>query len=339
MHAMVDGLRVSYTDEGQGIPLLLVHGFPLDRGVWQKQVDAFKHSYRVIAPDLRGFGESKASTGAVSMSCFAKDLYGLLQHLGCGPVILVGHSMGGYVALAFAKAYPKLLRGLVLVGTKAGADAPEVAATRRSTAERVRAHGCSLVVDAMAPKMLAPGNTDLAMAASVRGFMSTATTEGVIGALQGMAERPDAAHWLGLTRVPTLVVVGAEDTIIPPGESETLARITPGAQLKVISHAGHLVAFEQPDAFNSVLKDWLGWGSTLKTLVKFGEGAKTMPPERPNAPRVAEFPSGGLAPSWAQPILRAAAWMIQRRDSPSVKALQPGSQATTDLPSLNNESR
>ena len=257
MRATVNGIQLAYTDEGEGVPLVFVHGFPLNRGTWSKQVDAFKTSRRVIAPDLRGLGESEASAGPVTMSRFAEDLYELLKHLGTGPVILVGHSMGGYVALAFAKAYSQTLQGLVLVGTKAGADTPEAAAARRATAEKVRAAGASVVVNAMAPKMLSASNTDVAMAAAVRGFMAPSKPEGIIGALLGMAERPDAGAWLGKIRVPTLVISGTDDTIIPPSESGMLAKAIPGAQLKFIPGAGHLVAFEQAEAFNTALGNWL----------------------------------------------------------------------------------
>jgi len=260
MLANVNGIQIAYTDEREGLPLLFIHGFPLSRGVWSHQVEAFKSRHRVIAPDLRGFGESHSSAGPISMGRFADDISVLIQQLGAGPVILAGHSMGGYIALAFAKAYPKLLRGLVLVGTKAGADSVEVAKARRATAEAVRLKGVSVVVDAMAPKMLAASNTDELMAATVRGFMASATPEGVMGALLGMAERPDMSGYLGGIRVPTLVIVGSDDTVIPPIESEALAKSIPEAQMKVIPHAGHLVAWEQPEAFNAAMGDWLAWG-------------------------------------------------------------------------------
>jgi pimeloyl-ACP methyl ester carboxylesterase len=235
----------------------------LNRAVWSKQVAAFKPNYRVIAPDLRGFGETEARPGPVSMHQFAEDLNALLQHLGTGPAILVGHSMGGYVALAFAKAFPKALRALVLVGTKGGADSPPAVAARRALAEKVRTEGGSVVVDAMAPKMLSASHTDEAMVASVRAFMKPATPEGIISALQGMSERPDAGPWLGKIRVRTLVISGADDLIIPPSESETLMMAIPSAQLKILPEAGHLVAFEQAEAFNDALRDWLAWGSNL----------------------------------------------------------------------------
>lgn len=260
MRARVNGIQMAYTDEGGGVPLLFVHGFPLCRGAWSKQVEAFKTRHRVIVPDLRGLGESEATAGPVPMSLFAEDLHALLHHLDSadtGPIILVGHSMGGYVALAFAKAYPQALRALVLVGTKAGADTAAAAAARRATAEKVRMEGSSVVVDAMAAKMLSTGNSDQAMAAAVRGLMAPSKPEGVIGALLGMAERPDAGPWLGMIRVPTLVITGLDDTLIPPSESEFLAQAIPDAHLRLIPNAGHLVAFEQAEAFNSALGSWL----------------------------------------------------------------------------------
>jgi pimeloyl-ACP methyl ester carboxylesterase len=257
MFKEINGIQIAYGDAGEGAPLLFVHGFPLNRGAWSKQVASFKAHHRVITPDLRGLGESASSPGPVAMSRFAEDLYALMQRLATGPVVLVGHSMGGYVALAFAKAYPKALRGLVLVGTKAGKDSPEAAAARRATAEKVRAEGVSVVVDAMAPKMLSPGHDDPAMIASVRGFMAGSRPEGVIGALQGMADRPDATAWLEQIRVPTLVITGADDAIIPPSESAALAGAIPGAKLQSIPKAGHLVAFEQAEAFNAGLSNWL----------------------------------------------------------------------------------
>lgn len=259
MQTSINGLTLSYADEGSGLPLLFVHGFPLSRGAWQKQLEALRSSYRVLAPDLRGFGESEGKPGATSMADFAADLHKLLQQLQTGPVVLIGHSMGGYVALAFARQSPQMLCGLVLVGTKAGADTPEAAAGRRATGEKVRAEGVKVVVEAMAPKMCAASNNDAKMAEEARALMASATTEGVIPALLGMAERGDSTSMLDAIRVPTLVVTGAEDTLIPPAESEKLARAIPGAQLSVIPRAGHLVACEQPEAFNRALINWLGF--------------------------------------------------------------------------------
>jgi 3-oxoadipate enol-lactonase len=257
MQMTVNDVTIGYTDEGRGVPLLFVHGFPLSRGAWQKQIDAFRSSYRVIAPDLRGFGESQAGMGPVTMAQYADDLHALLQQLTTGPVVLIGHSMSGYVSFAFLRQYPTMVRGLVLVGTKAGKDTPEAAASRRATADKVQAKGVEVVIEAMAPKMLAADNHDQAMAEQVRGFMSPSKPAGVIGALLGMAERPDATAELARISVPTLVITGADDVLIPPTESEKLAQAIPGSQLNIIPHAGHLVAFEQADKFNHVFEEWL----------------------------------------------------------------------------------
>jgi pimeloyl-ACP methyl ester carboxylesterase len=195
MRATVNGIQIAYTDEGKGLPILFLHDFPLSRGAWSKQVDEFKTRFRVIAPDLRGFGESEASAGPVPIHRFVEDLHALMEHLVTGPVILAGHAMGGLVALAFASAFPRFIRGLVLVGMTAGLESPEV------------------------EKQVAN------------------------------------------LRVPILVIAGSEDTLVPPAETEALARLIPGAQLNLIPRAGHLVAIEQAAAFNEVMRNWLAWGS------------------------------------------------------------------------------
>ncbi len=217
-------ISLRYTDAGRGLPLVFLHGFPLSRGVWQKQIEGFRESYRVIAPDLRGLGDSETQPGPATMAQCAADLRALLEQLATGPMVLIGHSMGGYVALAFARQFPEKLRGLVLVSTKAGPDTAEAAAGRRAMAEKVKAEGVQVVVDAMAPKMLAAGNQDAEMVAQVLGFMAPSRPAGVIGALLGMAERPDATAFLTQIAVPTLVITGADDALIPPAESETLAQ-------------------------------------------------------------------------------------------------------------------
>lgn len=249
---------LNFADTGLGLPLVFLHGFPFSSGVWRNQVAAFRSSHRVITPDLRGFGDSETHPGPVTMEEYAADLHTLLvQQLSTGPVVLIGHSMGGYVALAFARQFPELLRGLVLVSTRAGTDDEDAAAKRRAMAEKVKAEGVGVVIEAMAPKMLAAGNQDAERIEQVRSLMASSKPEGVIGALLGMAERPDATAMLARISVPTLVVTGADDAVIPPSESEILVNAIPGARLIVIPRAGHLVAFEKPEEFNLALKEWL----------------------------------------------------------------------------------
>jgi pimeloyl-ACP methyl ester carboxylesterase len=257
MQTTLDTINLSTVDTGPGRPLVFLHGFPFSQGVWKKQIEAFRSYYRVIAPDLRGFGNSVTQPGLTTMEQYAADLQALLQRLTTGPVVLVGHSMGGYVALAYARHFPEMLRGLVLVSTKAGQDTPEGAAARLATAEKVKAEGVQAVVEAMAPKMLAASNPDALLAQQVRSLMMLSKPSGVIGALLGMAERTDATASLAQIVVPTLVITGADDAVVPPAESEKLVQGIPGSQLEVIPHAGHLVAFEKPEEFNRALKEWL----------------------------------------------------------------------------------
>lgn len=263
-------LGIAYTDEGPtgdeggGAPLVLIHGFPLSRGVWAPQVESFRAAHRVVAPDLRGFGESpprgEATSRAVSMESYADDVAQLLTARRAAPAVVAGHSMGGYVALAFARHHPDLLAGLVLIASRAGADSPEAAAGRRAAAEKIRVEGregVASLVEGMVPKLLAPGADDPNLLEAVRRFMASATPEGTIGALLGMAARVDSTPMLGAIEVPTLVVTGAADTLIPPAESEAMAAAIPDARLEILPDAGHLVAYEQPESFDRVLGEWL----------------------------------------------------------------------------------
>jgi len=267
MQTTMDFINLSTEDTRLGRPLVFVHGFPFSRSVWQKQIDAFRSSYRVIVPDLCGFGVSPTRFGSTTMAQYAGDLHRLLQKLETGPVVLVGHSMGGYVALAFAAQFPEMLSGLVLVSTKAGNDTADVAKARRTTAEKVRSEGVHVVVDDMSTKMLGRHQKDESLAGQVRGLMASSHSVGVIGALLGMAERTDSTQLLAQIEVPTLVITGTDDAVMPREESEKLAHGIPGSQLRAIYPAGHLVAFEQPDEFNRVLQDWLSEKDSRKEKV------------------------------------------------------------------------
>src|SRR5688500_1730217 len=145
-----------YTDKGKGRPLVLLHGFPLDRRMWDAQVERLSGHYRVIAPDLRGFGQSRRSD-PFTIESLADDLHLFLEQLGALPCVLAGLSMGGYVSLAHAAKYPADLRGLILIDTKADADTDEGKKGRAKMIELVKKSGAKAVADQMEPKMLAPG--------------------------------------------------------------------------------------------------------------------------------------------------------------------------------------
>jgi 3-oxoadipate enol-lactonase len=261
MYIQLKDFSMAYTDAGQGPPLLFVHGYPLSRGLWEPQIEALTDVVRILAPDLRGFGDSQSVPGPYSMELFADDLNAFLDALGIvEPVVICGLSMGGYVTFAFYRKYAHRVRGLVLTSTRAAPDSPEGMARRDQAAAEAIQEGVASVVDGMLPRLFAPqtlkNRPDLVERASA--IMASASLQGVVGALNAMKERPDSTPILGRIAVPTLVVHGAEDSIVPLEEARQMADAIPGARIEVIPDAGHLLNLENPAAYNRVLRQFLG---------------------------------------------------------------------------------
>ncbi len=258
------GRRVGYEDsEGGGTPLVLLHGFPLDRSVWGAQVKSLAGVARVIAPDLRGFGESalEAAAGddAVSIEGYAQDTARLLDALGIESAIVAGVSMGGYVALAFHRLFPRRTRALVLVDTRSTPDSPAARSARDEAITLVRERGTAALATRMAPQLVADTSDPRAveLRARIDALMAAQSPDGVAAALRALRDRPDATPGLRSIAVPVLVVTGADDTIVTPEESRGLAAAIPGAELVVIPGAAHLPAFERPDAFDAAVQPFL----------------------------------------------------------------------------------
>jgi 3-oxoadipate enol-lactonase len=167
--------------------------------------------------------------------------------------------MGGYVTMAFYRKYPERVAGLVLAATRAGADSGDGKANRESAAAEAQEKGISAIIDAMLPKMMAPQTYEdqPQLVERVRSIMAATTVRGVVGAQLGMKERPDSTPLLSGIRVPTLVVHGADDQIIPPQEAEAMHAAIPGSQLHILPGSGHLLNLEQPDLFNQALGAFL----------------------------------------------------------------------------------
>lgn len=264
MEADLNKLRLWFVDEGSadaggGVPLLFVHGFPLTHQIWAPQLQALAIKHRMIAPDLRGHGKTAAPPGPYTMEQMADDLKALIDTRRCGPVMMIGHSMGGYIALAFVRRYPKLVAGLGLICTRAGADTPEGKTNRENLAQRVEKDGSVAVADAMFPKMLAPSTyaTQPELSDSIRRMMLATPVSGLAGAVRGMAARADSTDLLPSIKVPTLIITGADDQLIPPKESENMAKQIPDATLHIIPGAGHLPSVEKPAQFNQSLSAFL----------------------------------------------------------------------------------
>jgi len=265
MKIEVRGRTVGYEDSGGGgVPLLLLHGFPLDRTVWTAQVLGLAGAARVLAPDLRGFGESapagnSAPGTTTSMDDYAEDVAALLDALGVPAAVVCGLSMGGYVAMAFHRAFPARLRGMILVDTRGGPDSPEGRKARDAAGALGRERGAPAVAEGMLGKMLTSANvrTGAAMGASLLRMMCDQPVVGIVGALEAIRDRPDSLPSLARVDVPTLVVCGAEDALIHPSESKVLRDAIPGARLTLIRGAGHLPNYERPGEFNRLVEEFL----------------------------------------------------------------------------------
>jgi 3-oxoadipate enol-lactonase len=250
------GVAIEYDDIGNGVPLLLIHGFPLDRTLWRAQIAGLSQLYRVIAPDLRGFGHSSETDGAaVTMDQYAADLNSLLDSVNVKQAVLGGISMGGYIALAFYAQYADRVKGLILANTRAVPDSEEGRQSRLANAQKVGEAGSGFLVETMAPQMLGPAaKSELKIA--VRSMMTRQRAPGIMSALRGMAIRPDRTPLLRFATVPALIVSGSHDALIPPGDSEAMHGLIPDSRLVIIPDAGHLSNLDKADAFNHVVREF-----------------------------------------------------------------------------------
>ncbi|MGK5685407.1 alpha/beta fold hydrolase [Actinoplanes sp. URMC 104] len=258
--AQVNGITIGYDDAGEGRTLVLVHGHPFDRSMWRPQVAAaVAAGWRVVVPDLRGYGSTTVVPGRTPLATFARDVFGLLDVLGVGDVVLGGLSMGGQIVMECCRLFPERIRGLILADTFARADTPEGQAWRRATADRLEAEGMGWYARDNLAKMIAAYNVEAMpeVAAHVRTMMTGAPPAGAAAALRGRAERPDYREVLAGVRVPTLIVVGRDDEFTPVADGEEMHQLVAGSALVVVDGAGHLPNLEQPAAFDKALVAFL----------------------------------------------------------------------------------
>lgn len=238
---------MTYDDVGRGPPVLLIHGFPLDRSIWRTQAAVLAKSFRVIVPDLPGFGGSPALEGPCSMERYAESLLALMDRLEIERFAAAGHSMGGYILFAMLRLAADRLERLALVCTRAAADTDDVRRAREINAARALAEGPGFLADSMAARALG-AQPEPAVAERVRVLIRAASPAGVAAALRAMASRPDSTPLLAAIRVPVLVVAGAEDLIVPEAEARAMASAIPQSTLGLVRGAGHLPMLERPDA-------------------------------------------------------------------------------------------
>lgn len=256
----IPGATLSVNDVGQGLPILFVHGFPLDHTMWREQAADLSRDHRCIAPDLRGFGQSTVTEDKVTMEQFADDLAKLLDALRITePIVLCGLSMGGYIAWQFIRRHAARLRGLILCDTRAVPDSSEAAASRLKLADDVIDLGPEVVVKAMLPRLVAPGFRvrEPQWIEEIRQVILATNPQGIAAASRGMAERADARPWLAKIKCPTLVLVGEQDVISPPTEMSELASAISNAAYCVIPDSGHLAPLENSISTNLAFRSFL----------------------------------------------------------------------------------
>ena len=255
----IDDIQLAYDDVGSGPAVVFIHGYPFNRSLWTEQVEALSNNYRVVTPDLRGFGESDSSEGPVTMDRMAQDVAQLMDHLKIEQAVIAALSMGGYVALAFCKQFPSRVKALVLADTRPQGDTEEGKQTRRQQAEKALSEGMPGIADAMLPKLLTPETVSKRpeVVKRVRDMMLKTKPQGAASALLGMAEREDQTEFISTIRVPTMIVVGREDAITPVADSEKMRALIPTSHLVVFENAGHVSNLEQTEAFNFALVKFL----------------------------------------------------------------------------------
>jgi pimeloyl-ACP methyl ester carboxylesterase len=260
----VGSRTIAYLDSVPGASdlrtLVLLHAFPLGAGMWEPQIRSIPKGWRLITPDLRGFGgTSESDGGAPSMDDYARDVIDLLGALGLPRAVVGGCSMGGYATFAVIRKAPEMLEAVVLADTRAGADTLEGRANRRSMVALVDREGPSGVARDMMPKLLGrtTRETNTTVESTVRRLIKQQSPEGIRRAILRMMDRPDSASTVASLRIPALVVVGEEDELTPVDESRKIAAAIPGARLEVIPAAGHLANLEQPEPFNAALASFL----------------------------------------------------------------------------------
>jgi 3-oxoadipate enol-lactonase len=256
----VTGFGLTITERGKGQPVVLLHGFPMDHSIWDHQVATLAARFRLITPDLRGFGHSAAKPGKITIENWADALAATLDTLKIGePIVLGGLSMGGYIAFQFFQAYRSRLAGLILCDTRAAADPPQAVTGRLETAARLEREGTWFLPDAMLPRLLAPATLDgnIDVVERMRRTILAGDAAEYAATLRGLAERPDFSALLPKIDCPTLLIVGRYDPISPVAEMTAMARAIPGARLVEIENAAHVTPLEAPEAVTGAMAAFL----------------------------------------------------------------------------------
>lgn len=251
--------EIFYDVAGDGPPVVLLHPFPAHHEFWLPVTQFLSARYRLIMPDLRAHGQSALGVGPATMEKHATDIAKLMTENGVDRAPLIGVSIGGYTIFEFWRRFRERVSGLILCNTKAPADTAEARTTRLHAVDDILQRGTEPFFESMLPKLLGEttrhSRPDLVEGA-LR-MMRQMSAEDVAGVQRGMADRIDSSSTLMTINVPALIVTGDEDTLTGVPEAEFMKQNIPGAQMKVVSKAGHYSPWEQPAQVGPILRQFL----------------------------------------------------------------------------------
>jgi 3-oxoadipate enol-lactonase len=252
---VVNGIDWHYAERGAGPALVLLHAFPVDHRLYAAQLDELSNEFRVICPDMPGFGGTRYDK-PFTVKWQAEQVRALLKEIDALPCIIGGCSMGGYVTLAFEREFPRDTDGLILIDTKAEGDTAEQRHNRDRLIAMLDQHGPTVVADGMLPKMLSPATKKARpeLEEQIRAITLATSATTLKNALAALRDRPDRTDFLRSVSDPTLILVGADDQIAPVANAEAMKAGIPHATLTVIPDAGHLSPIENPAAVNQAIR-------------------------------------------------------------------------------------
>ncbi len=257
-----DGARIYYSVQGEGTPMMLIHGYPLNGGLFRDNVAALAASYQVIVPDLRGFGRSEAPSDQASIEVYAQDMVAVMDELGVQTAVIAGMSMGGMTVFEMYRQAPERFSGMVLIDTSHTAPMPGEAGLWTGTAQQAQQMGVASLINSLLPDMLTgiTRMTDTGLVTYLSGLINQASVNGAVGGGNALANRPDSTATLATINVPTLIVVGKDDSLTPFEIAKQMNQGIAGSTLTIIEGASHAAVLEKAEAVNNAI---LEWASTL----------------------------------------------------------------------------
>ncbi|WP_413299256.1 alpha/beta hydrolase [Bacillus sp. 1P10SD] len=251
----LEGSSISYVDKGEGMPIVLLHGFCGSSRYWEEIIPELSRNYRVIVPDLPGHGQSETISNGVTIEAISESIKELIDGLKLGKVTMFGHSLGGYITLAFAEKYSDQLNGFSLVHSTAFPDSDEAKKGRLANVEKIQQQGIDPLIDGLVPKLFAPDHKDEKYVETANEIGYGTTPEGAIHALQAMKERPDRNHVLEKAGLPVLLLAGEQDQIIPA--EKTFSVTKPNITNTLIKDSGHMSMYENPKELIREMQEFL----------------------------------------------------------------------------------